>query len=120
MAAVGRAFGGAVLPLLADTGKSQIVKRPSPVTLFRVPRQSICGRAVSIDARNRTQVRKNRSCSDYALFPAIFPAPNTVLRGNELTRKTPIFIGVTPIRKSQLPRNFPRQWRPQKGLSRGV
>jgi hypothetical protein len=27
----------------------------------------------------------------------------------ELTLKTPIFIGITPIRESQLPRKLPRQ-----------
>lgn len=44
------------VPLLADAGKKP--NRKMPVTVLRVPRQSICVRAVSIEGRNRTQVRK--------------------------------------------------------------
>jgi hypothetical protein len=70
------------IPELADTGKSQLVKRPSLSFEFHDSRYASGPFQLTREIEPKS---RNLSCGGYMRFiPAIFPAPKAVPRGNSI------------------------------------
>jgi hypothetical protein len=70
------------IPELADTGKSQLVKRPSLSFEFHDSRYA--SGPFQLTREIEPKSGKTLSCSGYMRFSPIFPAPNTAPRGNSI------------------------------------